>query len=92
VTTSDQKSRLTALTLAAIGIVYGDIGTSPLYTMKEVFAKEHRLVLNEPNIIGVVSLILWGLIIIISIWTPPVCQGIFVGCKTGEAAVLYPAL
>jgi hypothetical protein len=29
---------------------------------------------------------------IISIWTPPVCQGIFVGCKTGEAAVLYPAL
>jgi KUP system potassium uptake protein len=67
VTTSDQKSTLAALTLAAIGIVYGDIGTSPLYTMKEVFAKEHGLVLNEPNIIGVVSLILWGLIVIISL-------------------------
>ena len=58
---------LRALTLAAIGIVYGDIGTSPLYTMKEVFAKEHGLVLNQPNVIGVVSLILWGLIVIISL-------------------------
>ncbi|MBV0881512.1 potassium transporter Kup [Noviherbaspirillum sp. L7-7A] len=66
-TASSHKSSLTALTLAAIGIVYGDIGTSPLYTMKEVFAKEHSLALNEPNIIGVVSLILWGLIVIISL-------------------------
>ena len=66
-TAPSHKSRLAALTLAAIGIVYGDIGTSPLYTMKEVFAKEHGLALNEPNIIGVVSLILWGLIVIISL-------------------------
>jgi len=67
VTAPSHKSSLAALTLAAIGIVYGDIGTSPLYTMKEVFAKEHGLALNEPNIIGVVSLILWGLIVIISL-------------------------
>jgi KUP system potassium uptake protein len=66
-TASSHKSSVAALTLAAIGIVYGDIGTSPLYTMKEVFAKEHGLVLNEPNVIGVVSLILWGLIVIISL-------------------------
>lgn len=66
-TASSHKSSVAALTLAAIGIVYGDIGTSPLYTMKEVFAKEHGLVPNEPNVIGVVSLILWGLIVIISL-------------------------
>jgi KUP system potassium uptake protein len=66
-TASSLKSSVTALTLAAIGIVYGDIGTSPLYTMKEVFAKEHGLTLDAPNVIGVVSLILWGLIFIISL-------------------------
>ena len=55
------------MTLAAIGIVYGDIGTSPLYTMKEVFAAHHGIVPNPANIIGVVSPILWGLIVVISL-------------------------
>jgi KUP system potassium uptake protein len=62
-----KKSSTTALTLAAIGIVYGDIGTSPLYTLKEVFSPEHGLPLNEGNLLGVVSLILWGLTIVVSI-------------------------
>jgi KUP system potassium uptake protein len=62
-----QKSSLAALTLAAVGIVYGDIGTSPLYTMKEVFSKEHGLILNPANLLGIVSLIVWGLIIIVSL-------------------------
>lgn len=61
------KSSVAALTLAAVGIVYGDIGTSPLYTMKEVFSKEHGLPLNEANIFGVVSLIFWGLLLIVAI-------------------------
>ncbi|MBC3884142.1 potassium transporter Kup [Undibacterium griseum] len=61
------KSSLIGLTLAAIGIVYGDIGTSPLYTMKEVFSAEHGLPLTEANIFGVVSLILWGLFIIVAV-------------------------
>ena len=60
-------SRLATLTIAAIGIVYGDIGTSPLYTMKEVFSAEHGIALTHSNILGVVSLILWGLILIISL-------------------------
>lgn len=60
-------SRLLTLTIAAIGIVYGDIGTSPLYTMKEVFSEEHGIALTHTNILGVVSLILWGLILIISL-------------------------
>lgn len=55
------------MTLAAIGIVYGDIGTSPLYTMKEVFAPHHGIALTTANVLGVVSLILWGLIIVISL-------------------------
>ena len=66
-TTASAKSNLASLTLAAIGIVYGDIGTSPLYTMKEVFAEHHGIALTTPNIVGVVSLILWGLIIVISL-------------------------
>jgi KUP system potassium uptake protein len=61
------RSRLATLTIAAIGIVYGDIGTSPLYTMKEVFSEEHGIALTHVNILGVVSLILWGLILIISL-------------------------
>lgn len=61
------KNNLATLTLAAIGVVYGDIGTSPLYTMKEVFAHEHGIPLTHANILGVVSLILWGLIIVISL-------------------------
>lgn len=61
------KSSLSALTLAAIGIVYGDIGTSPLYTMQEVFDHKHGLALNSENILGIVSLILWGLIFIVSL-------------------------
>lgn len=55
------------MTLAAIGVVYGDIGTSPLYTMKEVFSPAHGLPLTESNLLGVVSLIEWALIIIVSL-------------------------
>lgn len=65
--TQHQKSSATALTLAAIGIVYGDIGTSPLYTMKEVFSEQHGLALHPANVLGVVSLIIWGLILIVSL-------------------------
>lgn len=61
------KSGIAALTLSAIGIVYGDIGTSPLYTMKTVFSAEHGLPLNAANLLGIVSLILWGLTIIVSL-------------------------
>lgn len=61
------KSSLAVMTLAAIGVVYGDIGTSPLYTMKEVFSPAHGLPLSRENLLGVVSLIEWALIIIVSL-------------------------
>ncbi len=52
--------------LAAVGVVYGDIGTSPLYALRECFHAEHGIALNTPNIMGVLSLIFWSLTIIIS--------------------------
>ena len=56
-----------ALTLAALGVVYGDIGTSPLYAMKEVFAAQHGIALTPDNILGAVSLIIWSLTIVVSL-------------------------
>jgi KUP system potassium uptake protein len=66
-TEQNKKSKLIALTLAAVGIVYGDIGTSPLYTLKTVFDPTHGLALNPANLLGVISLIFWGLTIIVSL-------------------------
>ncbi len=61
------KSAQAAMALAALGVVYGDIGTSPLYTLKEVFAGNHPIPLTPENILGILSLILWSLIVIVSI-------------------------
>jgi KUP system potassium uptake protein len=61
------NSRLAALSLAALGVVYGDIGTSPLYTMKEVFAGNHPIPLTPENVLGILSLILWSLLVIVSV-------------------------
>ena len=59
-------SSLAALTLGAIGVVYGDIGTSPLYALKEVFAHGH-VPLTPQNIYGVLSLVFWTLTVVVSI-------------------------
>ncbi len=62
------KTKTSALTLAALGVVFGDIGTSPLYTMKEVFsAGLHPVPLNEVNMYGILSLIVWALIMVVSV-------------------------
>jgi KUP system potassium uptake protein len=55
------------LTIAAIGVVYGDIGTSPLYTIRECFFGTHSVALTHDNVLGVLSLILYSLIIVVSI-------------------------
>ena len=63
-----QKTALHTMALAALGVVFGDIGTSPLYTMKEVFsAGHHPLALNPSNVYGILSLITWALILIVSV-------------------------
>ena len=55
-----------ALTLAAVGIVFGDIGTSPLYTMKEVFGGHHPLDVNQANVLGILALVFWSLIVVVT--------------------------
>ena len=59
--------RLAILALAALGVVYGDIGTSPLYAMKEVFAGNHPIPVSEANIFGSLSLFFWALIVVVSV-------------------------
>ena len=59
--------RLGVLTLTALGVVYGDIGTSPLYALRECFKAEYGIHPTPANIIGVLSLILWTLILVVSV-------------------------
>jgi KUP system potassium uptake protein len=61
------RFRLAGLTLAALGVVYGDIGTSPLYALKECFSPTHGVPPTPPNVLGVLSLVIWSLILIVSI-------------------------
>ena len=50
-------SQLVAITIAAIGVVYGDIGTSPLYAMRECFSGSHAVLPTRDNVLGILSLI-----------------------------------
>jgi KUP system potassium uptake protein len=58
---------LALLSLTALGIVYGDIGTSPLYAVRESFHPDHGLAVEPGNVLGVLSLIFWALILVISV-------------------------
>ena len=55
------------LTLGALGVVFGDIGTSPLYAFRESFIGPHRLPLDEVHVLGVLSLIVWALILVVTV-------------------------
>ena len=59
--------RLAGLSLAALGIVYGDIGTSPLYAFRESIAGEHGAGSSEASVIGVLSLIFWAITLVVSL-------------------------
>ncbi|MDQ6881439.1 MAG: potassium transporter Kup, partial [Pseudomonadota bacterium] len=59
--------RRAALTLGALGVVYGDIGTSPLYTVKEVFGPDTGVPLDAAHLVGAVSVIFWGLMMVVSL-------------------------
>jgi KUP system potassium uptake protein len=59
--------RLAVLSLTALGVVYGDIGTSPLYAIKECFKPEYGLAPTPVNVYGVLSLIVWALMLVISV-------------------------
>jgi KUP system potassium uptake protein len=65
--TASPNAGMLGLTVGAIGVVYGDIGTSPLYAMKEAFSGAHAIAVNPVNVLGVLSLIFWSLIFVVSI-------------------------
>jgi len=68
-TTEKEHDRkyLAGLSLGALGVVYGDIGTSPLYALRECFHSHHGLPASAENILGILSLVFWSLTIIISV-------------------------
>jgi KUP system potassium uptake protein len=63
----DRSTGLAALSLAALGVVFGDIGTSPVYTFRECFNPEHGLPLDAEHVLGVLSMIFWALIIVVTV-------------------------
>src|SRR5215510_12274744 len=64
---SHERSALLSLTLTALGVVFGDIGTSPLYAMRECFFGSHAVPPTHENVLGVLSLIVYSLVLVISI-------------------------
>lgn len=64
---STGRESVAALTLGAMGVVYGDIGTSPLYTMKEIFSPATGVPLDTAHLIGAVSVIFWGLMMVVTL-------------------------
>ena len=65
--THTPRSGLFALAIGAVGVVFGDIGTSPLYTMKEAFGPGHGLALSHDNVLGILSLVFWSLMLFVTI-------------------------
>src|SRR4029077_20152188 len=66
---SQQSSRryLLTLSLTALGVVYGDIGTSPLYALRECFRGRHAIAATPANVLGVLSLLFWSLALVVSL-------------------------
>ena len=63
---SDSK-RSTALVIGAIGVVYGDIGTSPLYMLRTAFTGEHGVPLTAPHVYGILSVVFWALMVVVTL-------------------------
>ena len=62
----EHKKGLGVLMLAAIGVVFGDIGTSPLYALKECFDAEHGIAFSPEALYGVISMMIWALILVVT--------------------------
>src|SRR5436190_1407008 len=61
------QGSLLVLALGALGVVYGDIGTSPLYALRECFVGDHALAVTAPNVLGILSLVFWSLTMVVSV-------------------------
>ena len=66
-TNPPQGRYLARLALLALGVVYGDIGTSPLYALREAFHRQHGIPVTSGNVLGVLSLIFWSLLLIVTV-------------------------
>ena len=64
---TDSPQRLSGLMIGAIGVVFGDIGTSPLYALKETFAGHHPIAVTAAAVLGVLSLVFWTIMILVSL-------------------------
>ena len=63
----EHNGNLAALTLAATGVVFGDIGTSPLYALKECFSPEHGIPFSQESVFGVLSMVFWAFLVVVSL-------------------------
>ncbi len=64
---TQQRAGLATLSLGALGVVYGDIGTSPLYTIKEIFAESTGILPTPANVIGAISAVFWALMLVVTL-------------------------
>jgi len=64
---SFRSQRLHIITLAALGVVFGDIGTSPLYALKECFSPEHGIAFSPDAVLGIISMLFWAITIVVSL-------------------------
>ncbi len=64
---TNKNYNLLKLSIGALGIVFGDIGTSPLYAMRVCFAGAHGIAITDQNIYGILSMIFWSLMLVISL-------------------------
>lgn len=64
---TEARRYLMTMSMAALGVVYGDIGTSPLYALREAFHGPHAMPVSPANVLGVLSLIFWSLILVVSV-------------------------
>ncbi|OGQ99899.1 MAG: potassium transporter Kup [Deltaproteobacteria bacterium RIFOXYD12_FULL_50_9] len=78
------KKQVFSLALAALGVIYGDIGTSPLYAVKECFHGLHAIALTEANVMGVLSLVFWSLTVVVSV---KYVQFIMLADNNGEGGI-----
>ena len=62
-----RRKALPALTLAASGVVFGDIGTSPLYALKEIFNGHHPIAVTPDNVLGVLSMVFWSIMVLVTL-------------------------
>src|SRR5512140_2973742 len=91
-TESSPKSPLALLTLGALGVVYGDIGTSPLYAFKEALTGAHGLPFTEANVLAVLSMMFWAITLIVSLKYVTIVLRFDNGGEGGILALLALAL